>query len=183
MTRTDAWLLQTFAISKTSKNMMRARLIITMLLFPAFFSHAEEDIRGVVTKVIDGNTIEVTSNNDIYKVILHGIDSPEPGQHYAEQARKMLERLLLRKDVTLKMHGKDRLGNRLAEIIIDGKLDPRRELLNEGLAWTSEREPNPELESLKEQARLQGRGLWGEQNPTPPWTYRRQQTMMVEKTS
>ena len=51
-------------------------------------------------------------------------------------------------------------------------------MVTQGLAWTSEKEPAEELESLKEQARTQGKGLWGEENPTPPWTFRRQQTML-----
>ena len=123
------------------------------------------------------------TSDETYKVLLHGIDSPDPGQHYADQAKRMLEKLLLKKEVTIVMHGKDRLGNRLGEIKIEGAPDPRKEMVTQGLAWTSEKEPVKELESLKELARAQGKGLWGEENPTPPWTFRRQQTMLEEKTS
>ncbi len=162
---------------------MKYYLIVLAICFSKFVCYGEGDIHGIVSKVIDGNTIEVTSGNETYKVLLHGIDSPEPGQHYAEQAKKMLEHLLLKKDVTIVMYGKDRFGNRVGEIRIDGAADPRKKLVEEGLAWTSEREPIQELESLREQARVQGKGLWREENPTPPWIYRRQQSMMVEKSS
>ncbi|HWA32503.1 MAG TPA: thermonuclease family protein [Cyclobacteriaceae bacterium] len=162
---------------------MKLHLIISLILASTVVIQAETNINGIVTRVIDGNTIEVTEGTDTYKVLLHGVDSPDPGQHYAEQAKKMLEKLLLQKAVTIVMHGKDRLGNRIGEIRIDGAPDPRKQLVAEGLAWTSEKEPVEELESIKEQARLQGKGLWGEENPTPPWVYRRQQTMMVEKSS
>jgi micrococcal nuclease len=162
---------------------MKLHLIISLIITSTVAIYAETDIHGVVTNVIDGNTIEVTEGNDIYKVMLHGIDSPDPGQHYAEQAKKMLEKLLLEKAVTIVMHGKDRLGNRIGEIKLNGAPDPRKELVAQGLAWTSEKEPIQELETLKEQARINGKGLWGEENPTPPWIYRRQQTMMSEKSS
>lgn len=144
----------------------------------------DEELRGVVTEVIDGNTLLiVTLDKEQFKVLLHGIDSPEPGQHYAIQSKKRLEDLILNKTVTLFIHGKDRLGNRLVEIQIDGGLDPRHELVKAGLAWTSEKEPNPVLESLKEEARQKNLGLWNEPDPTPPWVYRRQQSMGEAKSS
>jgi micrococcal nuclease len=150
----------------------------------SFYSNAAEEIKGVVTTIIDGNTIELsTESHETYKILLHGIDSPEPGQNYAEQAKRLLGKLLLHKSVTITIHGKDRLGNRLGEIHIDGAIDPRHELVKEGLAWTSEKEPIAELESLKEDARVNGRGLWKDENPTPPWIYRRQQTLTQQKSS
>ncbi|MEJ0056917.1 MAG: thermonuclease family protein [Bacteroidota bacterium] len=115
--------------------------------------------------------------------MLQGVDSPDPGQNYAEQAKRFLGTLLLNKSVTITIHGKDRYGNRLGEIQIDGNTDPRHELIKEGLAWTSEKEPIAELESLKEQARAEGKGLWKDENPTPPWIYRRQQTLTQQKSS
>ncbi len=155
-----------------------------LLCFISFFGYSEEQIKGVVTTIIDGNTIELsTDDHETYKVLLNGIDSPDPGQNYAEQAKRLLGKLLLNKAVTITIHGKDRLGNRLGEIHIDGSPDPRHELVKEGLAWTSEREPIAELELLKEEARLKGKGLWKDQNPTPPWIYRRQQTLTQQKSS
>jgi micrococcal nuclease len=173
--------IQKFVTHKTTIH-MKLKMISLFLLAGVSLCRAQ-DMKGVVTNVFDGNTIEVTAGSETYKVLLHGIDSPEPGQHFAEQAKKMLEKLLLKKSITLVMHGKDRFGNRLGEIKIDGAPDPRKEMVTEGLAWTSEREPIDELESLKETARSQGKGLWREENPTPPWIFRRQQSMLVEKSS
>ena len=116
-------------------------------------------------------------------MMLLGIDSPEPGQHFADQAKKLLSKLLLEQNVKVIVHGKDRLGNRLGIIEMPYGVDPRHELLKAGLAWTAEREPLPELESMKQEARSNGVGLWGESDPTPPWTYRRQQTMLGPKSS
>jgi len=51
------------------------------------------------------------------------------------------------------------------------------------LAWTAERDPIQELETIKEKAREKGKGLWKEQDPTPPWIYRRQQSLTQPKSS
>jgi micrococcal nuclease len=155
--------------------------LFACLILPAI-SASDETLHGTVGEVIDGNTILIhTLDGEEYKVYLHGIDSPEPGQQYAEQSKKFLEKLLLKKRVTIVMHGKDRLGNRLGIIQVDGASDPRHELVKAGLAWTSEKEPLPELEALKEEARQNNKGLWEDDNPTPPWVYRRQQSMAGAK--
>ncbi|MFN7330916.1 MAG: thermonuclease family protein, partial [Bacteroidota bacterium] len=100
-----------------------------------------EVISGKVVAVLDGNTLEVfTSENETYKILLYGIDCPELGQEFGERAKMFLEKLVLNKSVNAEIQGKDRWGNRLAIVLIDGK-DPREELLQEGLAWTAERNP------------------------------------------
>lgn len=143
---------------------------------------AETVLNGKVTSVIDGNTVEMMADdNESYKIMLYGIDSPELGQEFGEKAKKVLEKMILDKKVNVKIQGKDRWGNRLGIILIDGTIDPRHELLEAGLAWTAEREPIQELEVIKEKARDKGKGLWKEQDPTPPWIYRRQQTMLQPK--
>ncbi len=153
-----------------------------VVCFVAEYSFAQEKIHGFVKEVIDGNTLIIrTADREDYKVLLHGIDSPEPGQHYADQSRKMLEHLILNKAITIVFHGKDRFGNRLGEIRIDGAPDPRHELVKAGLAWTSEKALIAELETLKEEARQKNLGLWQEANPTAPWIYRRQQSMVEAK--
>src|SRR6185295_1307858 len=92
-------------------------ILLLLALSLAFASKAEltgEEIKGKVTSVIDGNTLEITvSDTEKYTILLHGIDSPDPGQKFAEDARLLVEKLLLNKNVTIAMHGKDRTGNRL----------------------------------------------------------------------
>ena len=155
-----------------------------VVLMVVFMGWANDNIIGKVVSVIDGNTLEVISeDNQIYKILLHGIDCPELEQEYGAKAKKALEKLVLEKKVLVKFQGRDRLGNRLGVIMIDGEEDPRFELLKEGLAWTSEKNPIEELETIKEKAREKNRGLWREDSPTPPWIFRRQQSMMQPKSS
>jgi len=142
-----------------------------------------DDIVARVTAVIDGNTVEVVdAANEKYKVMLAGIDCPELGQDFGEKAKAYLEKILLRKEVKITWAGKDRFGNRLGVVMI-GDDDPRIRLLKEGLAWTAEKNPDQELEPYRSWAQQKGKGLWKLDNPTPPWTYRRQQTMAAPKSS
>jgi micrococcal nuclease len=144
-----------------------------------------EDFTAKVINVIDGNTLEVvTTNNETQKLILAGIDCPEMGQTYADKAKKFLEKLTLEKEVTVTIKGKDRLGNYLAEVkLLRNDLDPRIELLQEGLAWTSEKNPIPDFESIRVKAMERQKGIWKEADPKAPWIYRREQSMMQAKSS
>lgn len=163
---------------------MKRIIVFLLAIFLYFTLFANETLSGKVKSVIDGNTLEVEGkNNEVHVIQLAGIDCPELGQEFGDHAKTHLENLILRKDVVVTFTGKDRLGNYLATVLVDGKTDIRLELLKEGLAWTAERNPLPELESVKESARENEKGLWKTENPTPPWVYRRQQTMVQVKGS
>ncbi|MDW8331239.1 MAG: thermonuclease family protein [Cyclobacteriaceae bacterium] len=140
-------------------------------------------ITGKVATVVDGNTLVVISEGDTYQVVLHDVDSPEPGQPYAEEARMHLEKILLNKNITVELTGKDRHGNYLGVVYIHASIDLRHELVQKGLAWASEKCSHPELLKLQERAQQAKAGLWSEDSPTPPWVFRRQQSMLTVKGS
>ena len=142
------------------------------------------DIKGKVVEVIDGNTLQIMgTDGKTYNLLLAGIDCPELKQAYGDEARLCLLKLTLGKQVDVKIVGKDRLGNAVAEVLVNGKKDPRIQLLNEGLAWTSEKTPASDLESMRVVAQTKKKGLWKQDNPTPPWVYRREQSITEGKTS
>lgn len=142
------------------------------------------DVKGKVVAVIDGNTFQVAGDDDkIHNILLMGIDSPELGQEYGQEAKLFLEKMILGKEVSISIKGKDRMGNPLISVRIIGAKDPRIALLKEGLAWTAEKNPPPDLEFYREAAQLKGKGLWKQNNPTPPWIYRREQTMSSRNNS
>ncbi|HEX6892765.1 MAG TPA: thermonuclease family protein [Chryseolinea sp.] len=162
---------------------MRKLIYSIMVLFSSAIVFAD-DLQGKVVTVIDGNTLQVLcKDNEIHTVQLIGIDSPELSQEYGEESKKLLEKIVLGKKVTVTIQGKDWRGNPLAIVLVNGKKDPRVELLEEGLAWTAERNPLPDLEACRTRAQQKSLGLWKQSNPTPPWTHRRQQTMLQPKTS
>ncbi len=139
-------------------------------------------VKGKVVTVVDGNTVEIVSeDNETYKVVLAGIDSPELEQAFGEAAREFLKKMINDKSIHVELQGKDRWGNYVGVVYINKGTDLRRALLSNGLAWVVEKEATEEFIQLEQMARDQGAGLWKEESPTPPWIYRRQQTMMQPK--
>jgi micrococcal nuclease len=143
---------------------------------------SQEVMHGKVIEVLDGNTVLVLTESEEkpYKILLYEIDSPELNQAYGPESKSYLSKLLFSKKVTVTIHAKDRYGNLLG-IILNGKKDARIDLLEAGYAWTSEKNPNPTLEKYRHMAQENRKGLWQETNPTPPWIFRRQQTMIDPK--
>jgi len=173
-----------FRILNVKRSVHMRLIIILVLIILSKLVFATEEVKGRVVKVQDGNTIQVISENkDSYQVVLAGIDCPELKQQFGVEAKKYLEKLVLNKTVKVIINGKDRRGNYVGVVLINGDDDLRIELLKEGLAWTSEKKLHPELEPYRSWAEQKKRGLWKEGNPTPPWTYRRQQTMETAKSS
>jgi len=74
-----------------------------------------------VTKVIDGDTIEINTGE---KVRLIGINSPEVGEECYEEAKEELENLILGKEVTLEadVEDKDKYGRLLRYVYADFSL-------------------------------------------------------------
>jgi micrococcal nuclease len=160
-----------------------ASFSIALFLSASTLASADE-MTAKVINVLDGNTVEVvTEKSEKLTVILADIDSPELTQEFGDKAKDFLRELALNKDVTVQLTGKDRKGNNLGIILIKGKTDARVALLQHGLAWTAEKNPNPDLEQHRTEAQTKGKGLWKHQNPTPPWTHRREQSMLQPKSS
>lgn len=165
---------------------MKGLVLAVMMLGSFAIARAvDNEFSGTVINVIDGNTIEVQGADDtMYRVVLAGIDCPEPGQKYFDQAKERLAKLVLKREVIVRIQGRNRWGHHVAVVLIarNGK-DPRMELLEDGLAWTAEKDPLPDLEALRLQAAEKKKGIWEEEVPTPPWKYRREQSMMQPKSS
>lgn len=163
--------------------MKTVKLIFVLVMLLPIASIAQE-LKGTVTEVIDGNTLLMkTAAGEEYRILLHGIDSPEPGQRFAKQSTEMLQKLLLKKQVSIILRGRDRHGNRLGSIFLDNAPDPRHEMIRSGMAWPAEKHDDPELEALMDEAKEKNIGIWEESDPTPPWTFRRQQSMAEAKSS
>jgi micrococcal nuclease len=164
---------------------VRLILLILMIIVAICSARASDQLLEVeVSAIVDGNTFTIRFNDgDAYDIQLSGIDSPELEQDFGEEAKQFLQKKIFNKRVKVQLLGKDRWGNRLAVVWLKGEVDLRVELLKEGLAWTAERNPLPELENVRMEAKNKGKGLWKASEPTPPWVFRRQQTMLEAKGS
>jgi micrococcal nuclease len=157
---------------------------LTILLWCSVVTCSLYAETGKVVSVMDGNTLIVKVDGEEIKILLEGIDCPELDQAFGMEAKKYLEKLVLGKEVRFVVIRKDRKGNRLAEVIImKNGADPRVELLKQGLAWVVETTPIEEFVRLESSAKEKGKGLWSEHDPTPPWIFRRQQSMLTPKSS
>lgn len=155
---------------------------IYLILFSLPLFDTGGSITGEVTSIYDGNTVEIsTSDNVTYRVVLAGIDCPELQQAYGKEAKEFLTRWLLNEEVIVKIQGKDRSQNYVGVVLLTEGADVRVALLEEGLAWTSERNAIPEFETIRQQAAKKRKGLWREHTAVPPWIFRREQSMLEAK--
>lgn len=159
-------------------------MIRTILVFVVGLAATQNvsRIEGQVTSIIDGNTLDVrTADGEIYRIVLLGIDCPELKQDYGIEAREFLLKLTINTEVIVHLHGKDRLKNYIGIVVIEEWGDVRLPLLENGLAWTSEKDPLPELEIIRADAMGRNAGLWKHQSPVAPWIFRREQSMLEAK--
>jgi len=142
-----------------------------------------ETIEGKVIDVIDGNTFEVlTKEKEKIIFMLFDVDSPEIGQEYGEEAKSFVSKLALKKKVVVNTKGKDRWGNKLAQISLKNGDNLSELLVKSGLAWVGERYQSiASLKTLENTAKCSTLGMWQSDEIVSPWVYRRKQTMRQAK--
>lgn len=126
-----------------------------------FLSQAEKE-EAFVTKVIDGDTLEL---NNSERVRLLGINSPEKGEPYYTEAKKRLEQLVLNK--TIMMEGdeedRDRYGRLLRYVYLGDEM-VNIIMLEEGYATLYILQPNDAYRMIfrnaEEAARGSRLGIW-----------------------
>lgn len=127
---------------------------------------------GKVVRVSDGDTIVVlTQDKEQIKVRLNGIDAPEKKQSFGKQSTKFLSNLVAGKTVEVKKEGNDRYGRTIGTIILDG-VDINKEMVASGYAWAF-RKYSKKYAPNESNAKHKKLGLWVEEDPTPPWEYRK----------
>ncbi len=139
---------------------------------------ASTPLTGKVVAVHDGDTFTVQRGSSLYKVRLAEVDAPEMGQVFGQQARRFTEKLALGRRVRVDVVMIDRYDRRVGTVIIEDGRVLNEELVHAGLAWYYRVSPvrNPRLQRLEQGAFQNRLGLWVEQDPIPPWEFRREST-------
>lgn len=172
---------------------MKNLLIALCLLLVAVPTLAKEPVRtidGLVVKVSDGDTIQVRDQNGTkVKVRFYGIDAPEtqkgnkrtgriskPGQPYGEEAFQALKQKIDRQQVRLDVMDIDRYGRTVSIVWLGGR-NINQEMVADGWAWAYrsylDRAHASEYIHAEEIARKVRKGLWVQNNPQPPWEFRK----------
>jgi micrococcal nuclease len=132
-----------------------------------------QQFSAIVTRVADGDTIQVTAGGSSYRVRLEGIDCPESGQPFSQVARNYTRQLAFDQSVSVKVLDVDRYGRLVARVTSQGK-DVSFQLAKAGLAWHfTQYSSDPLLAAAEQEARKARRGLWADEKPIPPWVARR----------
>ena len=130
---------------------------------------------GKVVRVIDGDTIEVLLEKKPVRIRLADIDCPEQGQLFGQAAKKFVLERAAHKIVTVHPRTKDRYGRTIAEVVLPDGESLNQMLLRHGFAWHYKKYSDDKaLAELEDQARNDKVGLWQDNDPTPPWEWRRQ---------
>lgn len=135
-------------------------------------AHAEL-MEGTCAYVQDGDSLklQVPGKEEEVRIRLHGIDAPEKGQAFSEEARAMLRKLTQGKNIRVDVQNTDRYGRYLGKVYV-GKTYVNLELVKAGLAWHYDGSRDAVIEQAEAAARKAHKGLWSDASAINPREYR-----------
>lgn len=156
-------------------------LLLAALLFAGSANAQKYKFEGTVTKAPDADMLVVRDKMNIDMLIrLAYIDCPDAGQPFYSDARKLVRQYALEKDVKLDCDSVDMYGRTFCQVELPDGRNLNKELLRFGFAWHYTRySDDEELAELEATAKANKAGIWQYDNPTPPWEYRRDDTVTV----
>ncbi|OAD15334.1 thermonuclease family protein [Achromobacter insolitus] len=141
-------------------------------------------LTGMIVNVADGDTVTLRAPDGQHRIRMDSIDAPEeghgseqPGQPYAEAARKNLAGLVAGKTLTAQCYEKDQYGREVCALILDDGRSANRLQVEAGYAWAYTARQGDYLRDkampdLQRQAKAAGRGLWAQPGAMQPWKWR-----------
>ena len=156
--------------------MLFSRLIlgITLAVALPFPAWADNPAEGLVVSVHDGDTLTVLVGKQQVKVRLAEIDAPELRQAFGQRSRQSLAGLCFQESAKVEQIARDRYGRSVGRVICR-ETDAGAHQVALGMAWVYDRysKPDSPLYRLQEGAKAARRGLWADNEPVPPWEWRR----------
>ncbi|MCA6430843.1 MAG: thermonuclease family protein [Cytophagales bacterium] len=163
--------------------MKRAHALIALLVIVCLLGFQTENktIQGKVVAVLDGDTIDLLDGNNTVRIRLNGIDAPEKSQAYGQASKKYASQWLFGKHVRVRVHNQDKYGRSIGDVYVGEDWFNYISVAN-GFAWHykqySKDEQLADAEALAKAAKL---GLWKDNNPTPPWEWRKSKKDLVDQ--
>ena len=142
-------------------------------------SASAELLTGTVVSVHDGDTLTLHTQAETKKIRLAGIDAPELKQPFGPESRDALRQSVLNQSVTVDTNKQDRYGRAVGTVLLNGE-DVNLKQVSAGLAWVytdyikelsvEDRQQYRAAETAANDAHI---GLWQDEQPLAPWTYRK----------
>lgn len=135
-----------------------------------------KELTGKVSKVIDGDTIELLAKENPYnhitklKIRLYGIDALELKQAYGKEAKEYLSALILKQEVSLIIENKDKYDRFVGTIFLKGQ-DINKEMVKNGYAHAYESFSNKYLTEQADAKKFK-LGLWQDERVMSPSEFR-----------
>lgn len=137
-------------------------------------------VKGIVTKVHDGDSIHITPTNRKRVIIrFSALDAPELEQPSGIASRDKLRSLLMGKQATARCHKTDRYQRNVCNVFLEEQ-DIGLVMLQSGHAWHYKQYQNEQTTRMRKQyhqaeikARKNRAGLWANPEPIPPWVFRK----------
>ena len=152
-----------------------SNLILSAVLATQFLStpaSMAREFSGIVTRVIDGDTILI----DKKRIRLAGIDAPESDQPYGDESKAFLEYLILDKPVRIIWTETDFYKRIIGYVRIPkeyGDMNINSTMVLSGAAWSYMVKSDLKLIHYEQEARQYKRGLWSTDKPIKPSIWRR----------
>jgi micrococcal nuclease len=154
-------------------------LICCTIIFASSWTHGEplppnhiQEFTAKVIVVLDGDTVLVLRKGGPMKIRLAEIDAPEMAQPFGLASRNTLAEKVLHKQVWVSTLAVDKYGRIVSQLKVNG-LSVNEEMVRRGMAWEySFHHSDRRYIALQNEAKLAGRGLWTQNDPTPPWVWR-----------
>jgi endonuclease YncB( thermonuclease family) len=133
-----------------------------------------QTLKARVSKISDGDSIEVELDTGHARVRLNAIDTPEYDQPYGAQSSAALKALLpIGSEVELEVATQDQFRRLVATVWMskDGqRINVNETMLRQGHAWAFRRfMKDPKFCDMEDEARSKKLGLWAQ--PVSDWVY------------
>ena len=137
-------------------------------------------LTGRVVGIADGDTLTLLdATNTQHKIRLSGIDSPEKGQPFGQACKKSLSDLAYDRVAAVESNKLDRYGRVIGKVLVNSQ-DVNLEQVRRGCGWHYKKYQNEQIlddrlsyNAAEESARVSRVGLWADNEPMPPWDWRK----------
>jgi endonuclease YncB( thermonuclease family) len=147
---------------------------LALLLAGSAAAGPAEVLKGRVTRVNDGDSLEVDLESGHARVRMSAIDTPEYDQPYGAQSSGALKAMLpVGSEVELEVVTRDQFKRLVAVVwLVSGgtRTNLNEAMLRQGHAWAYRRYmKDPKFCDLEQEARSRKAGLWAQ--PVSEWVY------------